>query len=129
MKTEIVSDEQLPGFLQEGDVLINLGAEAIAASAPAVSINADGSARVIHGPAYPLSDTSAEAVANISTDQVARFVLRGSENDCRLFGQTLEASGHNCVACVTAATCAADAFMDDEDCEAVAERLRQLGYL
>jgi hypothetical protein len=129
MKTENVSDEQLTGFLQDGDVLINLGLEAIAASAPAVSINADGSARIIDGPAYPLSATSAEAVANISTDQVARFVLRGSENDCQLFAQTLEATGHHCVACVTEAACAADAFMDDEDSEAVAERLRQLGYL
>lgn len=31
--------------------------------------------------------------------------------------------------CILAEDCEADAFMDEEDAEAVAERLRQLGYL
>jgi hypothetical protein len=34
-----------------------------------------------------------------------------------------------CLLCTLTEDCGAEAFMDEEDAEAVAERLRQLGYL
>lgn len=43
--------------------------------------------------------------------------------------QQLTACGIRCLLCTLSDDCGADAFMDEEDAEAVAERLRQLGYL
>jgi hypothetical protein len=41
----------------------------------------------------------------------------------------LTACGVRCLLCTLTEDCGAEAFMDEEDAEAVAERLRQLGYL
>jgi|GEM_PF-358003 len=43
--------------------------------------------------------------------------------------QRLTACGIRSLLCTLSEDCGADAFMDEEDAEAVAERLRQLGYL
>lgn len=43
--------------------------------------------------------------------------------------QQLTACGIRSLLCTLSEDCGADAFMDEEDAESVAERLRQLGYL
>ncbi len=43
--------------------------------------------------------------------------------------QELSSRGIRCLLCTLMEDCGANAFMDEEDAEAVAERLRQLGYL
>lgn len=129
MKTHVLSNEQLTAFLQQGDALINAGSEAIAATVPAVSVNSDGTARLINGPAYPLAGNSSAAVAAIEADDVSRFVIRGTEQQCEPFASAMEQAARNYVVCLPEKSCQADSFMDDEDSEAVAERLRQLGYL
>jgi hypothetical protein len=122
--------DALTDILQDSDVLINFTSEAIASLAPAVSISQDGTAKLIDGPAYPVdAEVDAKAISCLITNEQRLVVVTdGIDKSEQIVAQLSE---HNvtCVVCVLDQVCAADAFMDEEDSEAVAERLRQLGYI
>ena len=129
MDKQILSPDQLSGFLQEGDALINCTSEAIAVPVRALSINSDGTARLINGPAYPVRGDATTAVGSLKDVSVDRFVIVADGASGDQFAAACDDAKQPYVVCVTEKSCAADAFMDEEDSEAAAERLRQLGYL
>ncbi|MFN5796067.1 MAG: hypothetical protein ACK5AN_00940 [Planctomyces sp.] len=68
------------------------------------------------------------SLLSVDADRIVVVVESANE-----FGHTvvreLTACGLRCLLCTLSEDCGAEAFMDEEDAEAVAERLRQLGYL
>ena len=124
-----INREELNDFLQEGDAIINCSDEALATVMPALSVNSDGTARLIQGPAYPVAGDASRAIESLAETSVKRFVVICSSNNGQQYAEALKAAGVEFVSCIFEQACNSDAFMDEEDAEAVAERLRQLGYL
>ena len=126
----INSTDALSEVLQDGDALVNFTSEAIASLAPAVSLSQDGTAKLINGPAYPVdAKVDAKAIRCLVTnDQRLVVITDGIDKSEQLVAQLSE-FGITCVVCVLDQLCDSDAFMDEEDSDAVAERLRQLGYI
>ena len=130
MTTQTTTRDSLNDVLQDGDALLNLTSEAIAAAVPAVSRNSDGTARLISGPAYPLGEPAAETVSSLKNSDVQRFVVVADSREAStVWEDGLKSEGLSVAVYLLEESCQADAFMDQEDSEAVAERLRQLGYL
>ncbi len=129
MSRQSITLDHLASFLQDGDALINCSTEAIAATVPAVSINSDGTARLINGPAYPVKGDATAAVQSLNAEDVTRFVVVADGDGGQQYVDALKAADYPFVLCELESSCGADAFMDEEDSEAVAERLRQLGYI
>ena len=129
MSKQTLSIDQLASFLQDGDALINCTNEAIAATVPALSINSDGTARLINGPAYPVNGDANNAMRSLNVENVTRFVIVADGESGKTFETACTAANLPHITCVVESSCDAGAFMDEEDSEAVAERLRQLGYL
>ncbi|MEO2017428.1 MAG: hypothetical protein ABGZ53_23995 [Fuerstiella sp.] len=126
----IASLDALTDFLQDGDALVNFTSEAIASLTPAVSISQDGTARLINGPAYPvISELDANTIIPLLADVGRLVVVADGIDKSAEFVAQLSRQQVPHVVCVLEQICAADAFMDDEDSETVAERLRQLGYI
>jgi hypothetical protein len=126
-----LSRDTLHDFVEEGDALINFTGEVIAGSLSAVSIADDGTAKLTNGTVFPVNTpVSARAVMPLLTAGVRRFVVvsNGSSSAAE-FTSELAAAELPHVCCVLQEACDADAFMDDDDSEAVALRLRQLGYI
>jgi hypothetical protein len=126
-----ISRDALHEFLDGGDVLVNFTSEAIAHAESTVSLSADGTAKLVTGTAYPVSAIAdAKGIARLLTSGVGRFVVASDgQSNVAEFVTQLEARNISHVVCVLEEACDADAFMDEEDSEAVAERLRQLGYI
>lgn len=71
------------------------------------------------------------SLMRLVSGQISRLVVV-SEDDCSDASQIvreLSIKGISHLHCTLMSTCDADAFMDEEDAEAVTERLRQLGYI
>lgn len=126
----INSTDALNDVLRDGDALVNFTSDAIASLAPAVSLSRDGTAQLINGPAYPVdAEADAKAISClVTTEQRLVVVTDGIDKSEKLVAQLSEL-GTTCVVCVLDQLCDSDAFMDEEDSDAVAERLRQLGYI
>lgn len=73
----------------------------------------------------------ADSVRKLVLPDISRVVIitDATTSDVSSVSGAFAASGISHVVCVLQDTCDADAFMDEADAEAVAERLRQLGYL
>ena len=71
------------------------------------------------------------SLPGIVSGEVARLVVVSEENcsDADSVVRALSAHGIPHLHCTLMNSCDADAFMDEEDTEAVTERLRQLGYI
>ena len=126
----IVSTDALAEILEDGDALINFTSEAVATLAPAVSISQDGTPRLINGPAYPVAaNVDVTAISRLVADTTRLVVVTDGIDKSEELAAQLSMQNVPHVVCVLDQVCAADAFMDEEDSEAVAERLRQLGYI
>ncbi|HIE99612.1 MAG TPA: hypothetical protein EYG03_29980 [Planctomycetes bacterium] len=126
----IVSIDTLTDFLKDGDALVNFTSEAIASLTPAVSISQDGTARLVNGPAYPVNaEVDAKAIIPLLADAGRLVVVTDGIDKSAEFVAQLSTQKVPHIVYVLEQICAADAFMDEEDSEAVAERLRQLGYI
>ena len=125
-----ISIDALDTVLQDGDAIINFTSEALAAPAAAVSLSQDGTAKLINGPAYPIAaDTDAQAISALMTDGKRLVVVTDGSDKVAEFVARISAAQVPHLVCIPDEACAADAFMDEEDADAVAERLRQLGYI
>ena len=126
-----VSSEGLLDFIEDGDVLINFTANLLECSLPFVSCSLDGEAKVATDQPSPVAgEIKIAAVAALQSDRAKRFVvLSDGSPQAREFADQLSAAGVATASFVLAEDCAADSFMDEDDAEAVAERLRQLGYI
>ncbi|MEQ9411242.1 MAG: hypothetical protein RIK87_26245 [Fuerstiella sp.] len=127
-----LSRNTLNDFVDHGDVLINFTSEGIAGGVPYVGTDAEGNLTVSKGLAWPITGVpDAAAVSTVLPPDVSRLVIvsdgghRATDFAAALRTQNNVAG----VVCVLEETCDADAFMDEDDAEAVAERLRQLGYI
>ncbi len=71
------------------------------------------------------------SLPQIVSAAVARLVIVSEENcsDAEFVARELATRSIPHLHCTLVNTCEADAFMDEEDTEAVTERLRQLGYI
>lgn len=126
-----VSSEGLLDVIEDGDVLINFTANLLECSLPFVSCSPDGEAQIATGQPLPVAgNIKTDAVVALQSDQTKRFVvLSDGSQQAREFVDQLTAAGAATASFVLAEDCAADSFMDEGDSEAVAERLRQLGYI
>ncbi len=133
MSTQVyLTLDALADFAEPGDVIVNFTNDSIAASVPSVSFSPDGLPSLTQGAAYPVScDTpdmdSLHAILSRGNSRLV-IVLNGSAGGDE-FVRRLASTKLPYVVCMLEESCAADAFMDAEDSEAVAERLRQLGYI
>ncbi|MFM7037406.1 MAG: hypothetical protein ACKO2L_06755 [Planctomycetaceae bacterium] len=73
----------------------------------------------------------ADSIRQLTMPDISRIVIitDAATGDASSVSRAFAASGIPHMICVLRDVCDADAFMDEADAEAVAERLRQLGYL
>ncbi len=133
MSTEVyLTRDALSEFAEPSDAVINFTAESIAGSVAAVAFGPDGTASLKQSAAYPVTceNPNVGSLQSLVENGVVRFVIvsDGSQRGER-FATQLRAANVPHVVCVLEESCDAEAFMDEEDSEAVAERLRQLGYI
>lgn len=126
-----VSVDALDSLIEDGDTLINLTSAALSCSVPFVECSQDGKVKIGTGQPTPVAqDVSAESIQALQTDAVKRFVIVSDGSQvARELSEQLTSAGIANSSIVLAEDCAADSFMDEDDSEAVAERLRQLGYI
>lgn len=126
-----VTSEGLLDAIEDGDVLINFTAKPLSYKLPFVSCSPGGEAQIATGqPSAVAGNITAVAVAALQSDQAKRFVvLSDGSQQAREFADQLTAAGAAAASYFLAEDCSADSFMDEGDSEAVAERLRQLGYI
>jgi len=134
MTTECSSTpEAISGILLAGDAVLNLSGQ---------NLNCVGSTRFVANSGDALGVSTAPAQVKWRTDyahslggvtaaDVDRVVVvsDGDGQEAEHALSALKAAGIAHMHCTLKSGCDADAFMDEKDAEAVAERLRQLGYL
>lgn len=126
-----ISPDALDGCLDSGDALINFSFGSISASVPYVVFGEDGTASLHSGTAKPVgANVSVDSLNTLLGDEIQRFAVVSDGGSAAVeFAAKLEGAGVAHSLLLLAEDCTADAFMDEEDSEAVAERLRQLGYI
>lgn len=126
----VITPDSIDAHLNSGDALINFSFELFPSSAPYVAFN-EGEPKLKTGAAPPVgNDASAELIKNLLDENVRRFVVVSDGNQtAQNFVNGLNAAEIPHTVFNLSEDVAADSFMDEEDADAVAERLRQLGYL
>lgn len=127
------SADSLTSVLLAGDAILNLSPQPLNVAAGTAFVSDAGGRLLISDRPTQLHwrPTLTGSLAGLISDAVARLVVV-SEPDCAEAGAVLQALQTQQVPhchCVLSDDCDAAAFMDEEDAEAVAERLRQLGYI
>lgn len=125
--------DAITGVLLAGDVVLNFSPQPLNTTAETRYVaESDGgfrilakSAQIRRGPAL------AETLPSLISDEILRLVVVSEENcpDAEHTVRELAERGVPHLHCTLMSNCDADAFMDEEDTEAVTERLRQLGYI
>ncbi|MCA9057084.1 MAG: hypothetical protein KDA85_01235 [Planctomycetaceae bacterium] len=126
--------DSITSILLAGDAVLNLSGEPLNTVSGTLYIAANnGETRLQAEPAQVNWTTDlAASIPGLVTDGVQRLVVVANDatDDVPMaVVRELEAQNVPCVLCTLSVDCDADAFMDEEDAEAVAERLRQLGYI
>lgn len=126
-----ISPKALEDNLSSGDAVINFSFDTLTCDAQFVSFAENGQALLSFGAATPVGQTAdSAALVSLLSDDVRRFVVVSDGGTAAVkFASSLAAAGIAHKLLLLAEDCNADAFMDEEDSEAVAERLRQLGYI
>lgn len=125
--------DSIASVLLAGDVILNLSGRDLNAPAETPFLGESGGIlRVLHQ-SHQVSwkPHFSPAVRSLISRDVTRVVVVGNEGqtDVSAVLQDLSRQAVPVTHCVLNDACDADAFMDEADAEAVAERLRQLGYL
>lgn len=119
--------------LLAGDAVLNLTQQPLNTIAGTLFVSAPGDRLVISssGSSVFWQDAFYASVSGLISDNVSRLVVVSDENcstaECLV--RELSSRGIPYLHCILMNSCAADAFMDEEDTETVTERLRQLGYI
>lgn len=126
----VISADTVDAHLDSGDALINFSFELFPSSAPYVAFS-EGEPELKKGAATPVgNDAPAALVKKLLNENIRRFVVVSDGNDAaQNFVNDLNAAQVPHTVFNLSEDVSADSFMDEEDAEAVAERLRQLGYL
>ena len=134
MTTECSSTaDAITGVLLAGDAVLNLSQRPLNTTAGTLFVAADEDQLSVRS--TPVSVQwrygMAGSLKKLRCDAVERIVVISEENcsDAAVLTRELHAQGIPHMHCTLMNACDADAFMDEEDTEAVTERLRQLGYI
>lgn len=134
MTTECSSTaDAITGVLMAGDAVLNLSQQPLNTVAGTRYVSAyddrltfrDTPSSVHWRPGMSRS------LLQLQSPTVDRIVVISDENcsDAAVVTRELDAHGIPHLHCTLMNACDSDAFMDEEDTEAVTERLRQLGYI
>ncbi len=125
--------DAITGVLLAGDAVLNLSHQPLNTTAGTLFVSAnDGQLSIRSSPASVQWQLGmAGSLKQLQSDAVDRIVVISEENcsDAAVLARELFAQGIPHLHCTLVDACDADAFMDEEDTEAVTERLRQLGYI
>jgi hypothetical protein len=134
MATECVTTaNSITEVLLAGDAVLNLTQQPLNTIAGTMFIFADhDSTSLVNRPcSFCWSIKAAQEISTLISDSVLRIVVVSEEDCCdadRLVRE-LVAQRISHLHCTLMNPCDADDYMDEQDAEAVSERLRQLGYL
>ena len=125
--------DAITSVLLAGDAVLNLSFRPLNASAGTLYVTESGNRLEISETCQSVdwSPQLAPSLATLISEDITRLVVVADES-CPAADQILQALSQQQIPhchCILAADCDAKAFMDEEDSEAVAERLRQLGYI
>jgi len=120
-----LSLEALPESLEPGDVLLNLTDQELACSVPFVAGSGEQLQTGFLAPSVTADLTAAKLIS--LCESADRLVVVGE--DAHGLVEQLTAAGQTVKWVQLTTDCGSDSFMDEADSEAVAERLRQLGYI
>lgn len=125
--------DSIASVLLAGDVVLNLSGRALNAPAETPYIcESGGGLRVQHQPhQIAWKPHFSPSMRGLISRDITRVVVVGNEGQADVSDvlHDLAKQSIPVAHCVLSDCCDADAFMDEADAEAVAERLRQLGYL
>lgn len=123
----------ISGVLIAGDAVLNLSPQPLNCVAGTRYVHAKGDGLTVTDVPGALiwRPRLAGSLSSLPDADVTRIVVVSDEDDPQADDvlAAMDDAGIPHLHCTLASACEADAFMDDEDAEAVAERLRQLGYL
>jgi hypothetical protein len=134
MATECVTTaNSITEVLLAGDAVLNLTQQPLNTIAGTMFISADhDSVSLVTRPcSFRWSIEAAQEIGTLISDSALRIVVVSEEGCCdadRLVRE-LVAQRIPHLHCTLMNPCDADDYMDEQDAEAVSERLRQLGYL
>ena len=125
--------EAVTGVLLAGDVLLNLSHQPLNTTADTLfAVDINGKLQIVAVAAsLKWRPALAGSLPQLLSSEVQRIVVVADE-DCsnvELLVRELATQRIPHLHCTLMNSCDADAFMDEEDTEAVTERLRQLGYI
>ncbi|MCA9034927.1 MAG: hypothetical protein KDA91_07355 [Planctomycetaceae bacterium] len=134
MTTQCTSTaDAISGVLLAGDLVLNLSPQPLNTTSNTrhLTVQNDCLTAGTTGGTVAWEDEYADAICALLSSQDARIVVVSQESDATALVVMQELTNRSvpCTHCVLAADCESDSYMDEEDAEAVAERLRQLGYL
>ncbi|MCA9062017.1 MAG: hypothetical protein KDA96_03135 [Planctomycetaceae bacterium] len=126
--------DSITSILLAGDAVLNLSNEPLNTVSGTLYVAFQhGQASLQPQPAaVDWNDAMAASLAALTGSETQRIVVVANDasfSQSKAAVRALELQNVPCVLCTLNADCDADAFMDEEDAEAVAERLRQLGYI
>lgn len=134
MTTECSSTaDAITGVLMAGDAVLNLSQHPLNTIAGTQFVVADEDQLAIRQTpsAVQWRYGMAGSLKKLRCDAVERLVVVSEENcsDAAMVTRELTTHGIPHLHCTLMNACDEDSFMDEEDTEAVTERLRQLGYI
>jgi hypothetical protein len=119
--------------LLAGDAVLNLTQQPLNTIAGTQFIHASSDGVQCHSSAAHVvwQHSFLFSLLNLSARRVSRIVVVSEEgcSDAEFIVRELEARNISHLHCSLMSNCNADSFMDEQDAEAVTERLRQLGYI
>jgi hypothetical protein len=134
MTTECSSTaDSITGVLMAGDAVLNLSQQPLNTVAGTLFVAAhEDRLSISHTPsAVQWLCGMSRSLSQLQSVTVDRIVVISEENcsDAAVVTRELNSHGIPYLHCTLMNACDADAFMDEEDTDAVTERLRQLGYI
>lgn len=125
--------DAITGVLLAGDVVLNLSSQPLNTTADTRYV-AEVSGRLQIGTtaaSVRWTPAAGRRLEQLLSAEDLRLVVVSEENCCdaEFVLQELSTRGVPHLHCMLMSSCDADAFMDEQDTEAVTERLRQLGYI
>ena len=125
--------DAITGVLLAGDAVLNLSQQPLNTTAGTLFVAADAGQLSVRGAPASVQWRfgMSGSLKKLRCDAVERIVVISEENcsDAAMVTRDLDAQGIPHLHCTLMNSCDEDSFMDEEDTEAVTERLRQLGYI
>ena len=129
----ITTANSITEVLRAGDAVLNLTQQPLNTIAGTMFVSSDqNTASLVNRPcSFRWSVQAPQEIGTLISDSALRIVVVSEEDcyDADRLTRELVAQRIPHLHCTLMNPCDADDFMDEQDAEAVSERLRQLGYL